>query len=118
MVRVQAAALTPPEFQILLALGDGERHGYDIMLTIARESEGGPRIGPTTLYRSIRRLLHKGLIAESEERPDPSLDDQRRRYYRLTPRGLDAARAEAARLQRLLALADQKSLVPRVEEQA
>jgi DNA-binding PadR family transcriptional regulator len=116
MVRAHASALTSAEFQILLALGDGERHGYDIMLTIARESHGALRVGPTTLYRSIRRLLQSGLIAESDERPDPRLDDQRRRYYRLTPRGLDAARAETGRLWRLVLLAEQKSLVPVPEE--
>ena len=114
----QVAAPTPPEFSILLALADGERHGYEIMLTIARDSLGGGRVGPTTLYRSIRRLLEKGLIAESDERPDPRLDDQRRRYYRLTPRGLDAARAETARLRRLVLLAEQKALVPVSEDRA
>jgi DNA-binding PadR family transcriptional regulator len=108
--------LTAPEFQILVALADGERHGYDIMQTIARDSDGAVRVGPTTLYRSIRRLLQNGLIAESDERPDPRLDDQRRRYYRLTPRGLDAARAETARLRRLVLLAEQKSLAPLPED--
>ncbi len=75
--------LTPAVFHILLALADGERHGYSIMQEIAVQTGGALRIGPTTLYRSIKRMLEDGLIVEVDERPDPELDDERRRYYRL-----------------------------------
>jgi DNA-binding PadR family transcriptional regulator len=110
VARAQSSSLTLPEFQILLALTDGERHGYDIMLAIARDSDGAARLGPTTLYRSIRGLLQARLIEESDQRPDPAVDDQRRRYYELTESGLEAARLEADRLRRLLAIADRKTL--------
>jgi DNA-binding PadR family transcriptional regulator len=105
--------LTLAAFQILLALASGERHGYEIMIEIARESGGALRLGPTTLYRTIRTLLKMGLIEEADERPDPELDDQRRRYYRLTPAGRQAARAETERLRRLVAVAETKPLSDR-----
>jgi DNA-binding PadR family transcriptional regulator len=110
MPRAGSAGLTPAAYLILLALADGERHGYEIMQAIARESGGAERLGPTTLYRSIRSLLEAGLIEESDERRDPALDDQRRRYYRLTPGGRAAARSETERLRRLLAVAAKKRL--------
>ena len=110
MTRSNPTFLTPAAFQILLALAGGERHGYDILLAIARESGGALRLGPTTLYRTIRTLLKDGLIEEADERPDPALDDQRRRYYRLTPAGREAARAETERLRRLVAVAETKPL--------
>ena len=110
MTRTHPTFLTPAAFQILLVLAGGERHGYDIMNEIARESGGALRLGPTTLYRTIRALLQMGLIEETDERPDPELDDQRRRYYRLTPAGREAARAETERLRRLVAVAETKPL--------
>src|SRR5215475_10548036 len=80
--------LTPAVLHILLALADGrEQHGYSIMLKIAAQTEGKFRIGPTTLYRSIKRMLEQDMIVEAGERPDPELDDERRRYYRLTQLG-------------------------------
>src|ERR1035441_8757845 len=79
--------LTPAVFHILLALAENERHGYSIMQEIAAQTGGQLRIGPTTLYRSIKRMLEDGLIVEVDERPDPELDDERRRYYRLTTFG-------------------------------
>src|SRR5690349_6199147 len=91
--------LSPAVFHILLALADGERHGYSIMQEIAVQTDGRLRIGPTTLYRSIKQMLEAGLISEVEERPDPALDDERRRYYRLTTFGQQVARAEARRLE-------------------
>lgn len=94
--------LTPASFHILLALADGDKHGYGIMLEVARFTEGTTRLGPGTLYRSVQHLLASGLITEADERPDPALDDERRRYYRLTPRGAAAARAELGRLERLV----------------
>jgi len=110
MTRSNPTALTPAAFQILLVLAGGERHGYEIMVEVARQSGDGLRLGPTTLYRTIRSLLNAGLIDEADERPDPALDDQRRRYYRLTPAGRQAARAETERLRRLVAVAETKPL--------
>lgn len=114
MAQVNTAALrwpTPAEFQILLALADRERHGYAIMREVARLSEGQTRLGPGTLYRAIKQLLTDGLIEESDERPDPELDDERRRYYRITGLGRRVARAEARRLEALLAAARAKRIV-------
>lgn len=99
-------------FHILLALIDGERHGYGIMQETARSSGGRVNLGPGTLYRSIRHLLTDGLIEESDERPAPELDDERRHYYRLTPFGLSVAQAEARRLDELVQTARAKRLLP------
>lgn len=90
--------LTPPVFHILMALADGERHGYGIMQDVARQTGGTLQLGPGTLYGCLKRMLAANLIEESDERPDPELDDERRRYYRITPLGERAARAEARRL--------------------
>jgi DNA-binding PadR family transcriptional regulator len=103
--------LTPAVFQILLALSGGERHGYAIMREIEASTQGQLRIGPGTLYRSIKQMLAQGLIEEAEERPDPALDDERRRYYRLTTFGQRAAAAEARRLARLVAQARERRLL-------
>lgn len=105
--------LTPAVFQILLALSGGERHGYAIMREVEASTQGQLRIGPGTLYRSIKQMLAQGLIAETEERPDPALDDERRRYYRLTPFGRAVAQAESRRLAQMLALARASGLAPR-----
>jgi len=83
---------------ILLAIGPEERHGYAIMGEVARLTSGAVRLGPGAIYTTIRRLLDDGLIDESDERPDPELDDQRRRYYRLTAAGRSVAAAEVRRL--------------------
>ncbi|HEY0752398.1 MAG TPA: PadR family transcriptional regulator [Ktedonobacteraceae bacterium] len=99
-------------FHILLALTEGERHGYGIMQETARSSNGKIRLGPGTLYRSLRRLLTDGLIEEVDERPAPELDDERRHYYRLTPFGLRVARAEAQRLAALVHMAQARKLLP------
>jgi DNA-binding PadR family transcriptional regulator len=103
--------LTPAVFQILLALSGGERHGYAIMREIEASTQGQLRIGPGTLYRSIKQMLAQGLIAEADERPDPALDDERRRYYRLTDFGQRVAAAEALRLARLVAQARGRRLL-------
>lgn len=103
--------LTPAVFHILLALADGERHGYNIMQEIAAQTGGKMRIGPTTLYRSIKQMLLEGLIVEANERPDPALDDERRRYYRLTGFGQKVALAETQRLEQALRVARSKSLL-------
>jgi DNA-binding PadR family transcriptional regulator len=99
-------------FHILIALADGERHGYAIIQEVAARTGGEVRLGAGTLYRSIQRLLEQGLIVESAERPAPELDDERRRYYRLTSFGSAVARAEAARLAQLLKLARASGLAP------
>lgn len=103
--------LTPAVFYILLALADGDKHGYGIMQEVKVITDGEFSMGPGTLYGSIKRMLDGGLIAEADERPDPALDDERRRYYRLTPFGQRVARAEAERLAALLGVARTKRLV-------
>ena len=92
--------LTPAVLNILLALADKERHGYGIMREVEERTEGQTRLGPGTLYGSIKRMLADGLIEESDERPDPAMDDQRRRYYRITDFGRRVAAVEAERLAR------------------
>src|SRR5579872_6752395 len=91
--------LTPPVFHILLALADEERHGYGIMLDVARQTGDALQLGPGTLYGCLKRMLTAGLVEESDMRPDPALDDERRRYYRMTPLGKQVVRAEAQRLE-------------------
>ena len=103
--------LTPAVFHIMLALADAERHGYAIIKEVESLTDGRMRLGPGTLYGSIKRMLEEGLIEESDERPDPSLDDERRRYYRLTEFGRRVAAAEAGRLQRVVAAARGKKLL-------
>lgn len=90
--------LTPPVFHILLALAGEERHGYGIMQDVARQTDGKLLLGPGTLYGCLKRMLTAGLVEESDERPDPALDDERRRYYRMTSLGKGVVRAEARRL--------------------
>ena len=104
--------LTPAVFHILLALVDNERHGYGIMQEIGRRTDGKLRMGPGTLYGSIKRMLTDGLIEKSGERPDPVLDDERRHYYRLTDFGQCVVRAEAQRLAQLVNVARAKQLLP------
>jgi DNA-binding PadR family transcriptional regulator len=99
-------------FYILMALGDGERHGYAIIQEIAERTAGGVRLSAGTLYRSIQRMLEQGLIVESRKRPAPEEDDERRRYYAITPFGSSVARAELRRLNGLLKLGKAKGFVP------
>src|ERR1700684_4367664 len=89
--------LTPPVFHILLALADEERHGYGIMQDVAWQTNDALQLGPGTLYGCLKRMLAAGLLEESDERPDPAMDDERRRYYRLTRLGKRAALAEKQR---------------------
>ena len=103
--------LTPATFQILMALVGGERHGYAIMREVAERSDGTVRLGPGTLYGTLKRLLELGLVAESGERADPETDDERRRYYRITKLGLSTARAEARRLEQLVRAARRMKLI-------
>jgi DNA-binding PadR family transcriptional regulator len=104
--------LTPTVFHILLALTDGERHGYSIMKTVETHTDGHIKMGPGTLYGSIKRMLAADLITESDERPDPEMDDSRRRYYRLTGLGEQVLALEAARLAKAVQLAQQRDLLP------
>src|SRR5437867_12059405 len=103
--------IRPIEFQILLALAGEERHGYGIMQEAARMTDGERTIGPGTLYRALHRMLEAGWVAESGRRPAADLDDERRRYYRLTPLGRRVASAEAERLSRLLSVARSHRLI-------
>ena len=104
--------LTPATFHILLALADEERHGYAIMQEIAERTERAVKLGPGTLYGSLKRLLEQGLVEESDERADPALDDERRRYYRITREGIAAARAELRRLAEMIRIGRQRGLTP------
>jgi DNA-binding PadR family transcriptional regulator len=104
-------------FLVLVALAGEARHGYAIMREVEEETGGAVRLGPGTLYRSIKRLLDDGLIEETNDPPDPDdpddpARDARRRYYRITAPGERAARAEAERLDRVLRLARRSALAP------
>jgi DNA-binding PadR family transcriptional regulator len=103
--------LSPVVFDILLALSDDERHGYGIMQEVSRRSAGATRLRPGSLYRALARLVQEDLVEESDERPAPDLDDERRRYYRLTPLGQKVAAAEARRLAALLRAARAKKVL-------
>ena len=103
--------LTPAVFHVLLVLADGERHGYAIMQEVAESTGGGIKMGPGTLYGTIKRLLEARMIEESDQRPDPDLDDERRRYYRLTALGQRAVRSEALRYADMVAVARRKRLI-------
>jgi DNA-binding PadR family transcriptional regulator len=103
--------LTPAVFHILLALTDSERHGYAIMREVEETTDGRMVLGPGTLYGAIKRLLNTGLIAETDERPDPALDDARRRYYELTALGRKVLAAEVERLADLVEVARRKDLL-------
>ena len=91
---------------MLLALGEGERHGYALKREIAARTNGKLKLGAGALYGSINKMLEAGLIEESDERPDAHLDDERRRYYRITSFGRKVAQAEASRMRELVAMAD------------
>ena len=107
--------LPPATFHILLSLSHEERHGYAIIQDVADRTEGAIRLSAGTLYRSIQRMLEDGMIAESKRRPAPALDDERRRYYQITPFGRAVARAEMRRLTQLVRLARQSGITPAPE---
>src|ERR1051326_5248264 len=104
--------LTPTVFHILLALADGQKHGYAIMQEVEARTDGAMRMGPGTLYGSIQRMLKDGLIEETRERAEPAAGEERRRYYRLTGFGQRVMQAEAHRLERLVQLAQSKQVLP------
>ena len=108
-----ARPLTPAMFHILLALAGGERHGYAIMREVEVLTGGAQRLGPGSLYGSIKRMLTDGLIEECGERPEQAAEDERRRYYRLTNLGRRAAGAEARRLEVLVVAARGRRLLDR-----
>jgi len=105
--------LRPSVFHILLALADGDLHGYGIMQEVAEHTAGQIKLGPGTLYGAIKRLLTDKLIVEVDERPDPELDDERRRYYRLTDFGQRVLKAEVRRITKMVAVAQRKKLIPK-----
>jgi DNA-binding PadR family transcriptional regulator len=105
--------LTSSVFHILLALSDGDLHGYGIMQEVAEHTAGQIRLGPGTLYGAIKRLLNQDLIVEVDRRPAADLGDERRRYYRLTDFGQQVLKAEANRISRLVSVAQQKRLLPK-----
>jgi DNA-binding PadR family transcriptional regulator len=105
--------LSPAFFHILLSLGEGERHGYALKREISLRTGGKLKLGPGVLYGSINKMVELGLIEESEARPDAHLDDERRRYYRITSYGRKVAQAEAARMRELVQLAKAKFGVPK-----
>ena len=96
-------------FHILLALADGERHGFAITREVAQETDGEVKLGPGTLYRMLKQLLDDEWIVEVDL---PDADDPRRRYYKLTPRGRRIAQAEAVRLANVVRLARARRLLP------
>src|SRR6516162_7864774 len=105
--------LQPTTFYILMSLSDEDRHGYAIILEVARLTNGAVKLSAGTLYRSIQRMLETGLIVETSTRPAPEEDDERRRYYRITPPGKKVAGAEVKRLRGLLKLARVCGVAPR-----
>lgn len=103
--------LTPAVYHIMLALSDQERHGYGIMQEIMSLTQDRVRMGPGTLYGTIKRMLKANLVAESEERPDPEMDDERRRYYKLTDLGRRVLIGETKRLSSLISVARTKQIL-------
>ena len=108
--------LSPAAFSILMALKDGERHGYAILREVSEQSDGAVKLLPGTLYNLLKRMLEDGWIVELDERPDPELDDERRRYYRLTGLGERVVNLEAERLAALVRTAREHGLLARWEE--
>jgi DNA-binding PadR family transcriptional regulator len=98
--------LAPIVFHMLLLLSEGERHGYALKREMAKQTKGKLNPGPGVLYGSINKMLEQGLIVESDERPASHLDDERRRYYRITPLGRKVAQAEAVRMRQLVEMAE------------
>ena len=112
----QRLPLSPAAFSILLALKEGEKHGYAILRAASEQADGTPKLLPGTLYNLLKRMLEYGWIVELDERPDPELDDERRRYYRLTAVGEKIAALEAGRLDSLVRTARQRGLLPDAEQ--
>ena len=109
--------LSPAAFSILLALKDGDKHGYLILREVTERTDGQVKLLPGTLYNLLKRMLEDGWIEELDERPDPALDDERRRYYRLSGRGERVLSQEVRRMENLIQLARQYGLAVPVVEQ-
>ncbi len=107
--------LPSAQLHILLALADGEKHGYAVMGEVERMTNGEVTMGPGTLYGAIKRMLNAGLVEETDERPAPELDDERRRYYRLTGFGVKVLTAEMERLNQLVRTAQAKQVTTRLQ---
>lgn len=105
--------LTPAVFHILLALSNGERHGYGIMKQVEADSQGKVTMGPGTLYGSLKRMLEAGLVEESDKRVDPEMDDERRIYYQITGVGAKTLAAELERYKRIMTVAQERNLYPK-----
>lgn len=105
--------LTPAVFHILVALSEGERHGYGIMRQVSEDTSGALQLGPGSLYGCLQRMLTATLVEESDWRPDPQLDDERRRYYRITAFGTRVVKAEAQRLAAAVTAARARRLLPK-----
>jgi DNA-binding PadR family transcriptional regulator len=104
--------LPPATFHILMAVAEEDRHGYAIIRDVAQRTEGALKLSAGTLYRSVQRMLEQGLLVETQERPAPEFDDERRRYYRITEFGAAVARAEARRLTQLVKWARARGFAP------
>ena len=104
--------LPPATFHILMSVTDEDRHGYAIIQDVQARTDGELTLSPGTLYRSIQRMLEQGLLVEAKRRPAPALDDERRRYYSITPFGVAVARAEMRRLTQLVRLGRARGLTP------
>ena len=107
--------LPPATFHILMALADEDRHGYAIIQDVSARTGGELKLSAGTLYRSIQRMLEQGLLVETQERPAPELDDERRRYYRITTAGRRVLKSEAARLANVLTLVRARKLLPETD---
>ena len=103
--------LPPATFHILLALARDDRHGYGIIQDVMKRTGGALKLSAGTLYRSIQRMLEQGLIVETDDRPAPEMDDERRRYYRISAFGTAVARAETRRLSQLVRMARTQGLL-------
>ena len=103
--------LRPVQLHVLISLGERDRHGYGIIRDTAERSAGEVRLGMGTLYRALHRMLEAGLVEESDQRPAPEVDDQRRRYYRITDLGRRVAQGEIARMEALVRAAHGAGLV-------
>jgi DNA-binding PadR family transcriptional regulator len=106
--------LTPAVLHILLALSTQERHGYGIMKQVESDTQGSVRMGPGTLYGSIRRMTEAGLISESDKKIDPNMDDERRVYYGITALGQQTLATELQRYRQVVAVAHERSLLPKL----
>src|SRR5438874_13365027 len=109
---VSLLPLPPATFHILMAVADEDRHGYAIIQDVAARTNGALRLSAGTLYRSIQRMLEQGLLVEPRERPAPEFDDERRRYYRITPFGRAVAEAESRRMSQLVRMARARGFAP------